>query len=201
MWVAVRFVVYTLVAFGFTRSLSYVTRHDGTAAFAENGPIEWLQFSILLATSATFLAGCRAAPAFRAMWLILACGPAFAAGREMDKVLDSWLPVVGWKVAWAFPVAAVVVAYRNRGPLRRQAGQFMGSRAVAMLWAGFVIAVPIAQLIGHRPFLRAVMGASYTHNYRRLIEEASELVGYLVLLAGAIEGLVQMRAAGRVERE
>lgn len=47
----------------------------------------------------------------------------------------------------------------------------------------------LAQLVGHRPFLQLVMGDDYTGQYKRVIEESVELVGYFLLFVGSLESL------------
>lgn len=58
-----------------------------------------------------------------------------------------------------------------------------------------IVAVPIAQLLGHAAFLESLMGENYMRAYKRVIEESGELLGYLLLLEGSIESLVWMKKA------
>lgn len=87
------------------------------------------------------------------------------------------------------------MAYANWRELNRQIATFLSSRAFATLWAGFIVAVPVAQLLGHGPFLETLMGDDDERSYKRVIEESGELIGSILLLAGSIESMVQMRVA------
>lgn len=188
-----RFVGYTLVIFIFAASLPIIVQHGGANLFRENGPIEWLQFLCLSAASSIFIAGFRSIPIFRETLLILASVSALAAVREMDGLLDGmW---VGWKAGYVLLLPAVGLAYANRSRLGWQMAQFFSSPAFVVLWAGFIVAVPIAQLFGHGAFLESLMGDNYIRTYKRVLEECGELVGYLLLVAGSIESALHMKAA------
>ena len=63
-----------------------------------------------------------------------------------------------------------------------------------MLWAGFIILVPIAQLLGHRPLLMLIFAEDYTFALKQTIEETLELCGYLVCLAGMSEIFLEERS-------
>jgi len=88
-----------------------------------------------------------------------------------------------------------IVTYSNAQTLKRQIMRLPHSRAFSLLWAGFIIAVPFAQLVGHGAFLQIVMGDDYSRNYPRIIEELGEFMGYVLLLIGGFELILQLRAA------
>lgn len=195
MPLVMRFVAYTLVIFAFTGSLQILVRDGDIVVFEDNGPIEWLQFGLLVAASAVFIAGSRIIQASREVFLMLASISAFAAVRELDWWLDGVIPWVGWKVGFVIVLYAAGAAYLRRDKLRLQIVRFLYSPAFAIIWAGFIVAVPVAQLLGHGPFLQSLLGDDYTRSYKRVIEESGELVGYLLLVAGSVESILQRRAA------
>jgi hypothetical protein len=193
MPIVLRFTLYTLVIFSFTASAPLIIQYGGIIVFKENGPIEWLQFGLLVGTSAIFLAGSFVVPVFRQLFLLLASVSAFGVVRELDVLLDDMIPWIGWKIGLVIVLYAVGLAYVNRGILKRQTTRFISSRAFAMLWAGFVVTIPIAQLLGHGIFLQLVMGDDYVRHYKRVIEESVELVGYFMLFVGSVESMMQMK--------
>ena len=65
--------------------------------------------------------------------------------------------------------------------------QCFESNGFFLLWAGFIIAIPVAQLVGNGAFLQAIMNDDYSRDYRRIIEEIGELMGYGLILVGSIE--------------
>ena len=74
-----------------------------------------------------------------------------------------------------------------------QLGRFLATHSVVVLWAGFLITVPLGQLIGHGDFLKSLMGDNYMRDYKRVLEETFELMGYILILAGTVEAAVEMR--------
>ena len=70
-------------------------------------------------------------------------------------------------------------------------------RGFAILWAGFVVAIVFAQLVGHGPFLKELMGDDYVRDYKRVIEELGELFGYALLVMGSVESLLEVSSSRR----
>jgi len=188
---AVRFAVYTLVIASLSIMLPDIVRHQGVAFFYENGTLEWIQFSLLASSVLLFALGALCLPQHRQLALLLGCVTAFAATREMDRVLGRLLPIVGWKIGGLFLVAAGWLLLRHYRVLVPQIAAFIRTPAFVVLWAGFVIAVPLAQLVGHAPFFRLFMDEMHVRNIKRVFEESGEFMGYLILLFGAIECLLQ----------
>lgn len=191
--VLIRFTIYTLLILAFTRSLTILSRHEDWRIFKENGFVEWFQFGLLVAASAVFIVGSLRLSAFRELLLLLACVSTFAAIRELDNVLNRLLPWIGWKIGFALLLYAVGSAIANRHKLKLQIAHFVSSPAFAVLWAGFILAVPVAQMLGHGPLLKALMGDDYNNYYKRLIEESAETVGYVLIVAGSIESWVYLK--------
>jgi len=201
----VRLSLYTTVVFAFTASLPLFVQHQDITVYRENGPVEWLQFSLLAAATLVLVAGASRMPGLRIVLLVLACFSAFAATRELDAILDAVLPGIGWKIAFAYLAVAAALVLGDRDGLMAQLRWFVSGRGFALLWAGFVIAVPFAQLVGHGAFLQLLMGEDYIRYYKTVIEESGELFGYFLIFAGSLETLVQAgaqheSAAGRQTR-
>ena len=187
---------FSLYTFGFlllAASLPWVAQYGGAAAFKENGAIEWLQLGFLVAISMMFLREAFLSPRFHQVFVLLACVPAAAGVREMDADLDRIIPWLGWKIGYAFILYAGFVGYANRQILGPQVTRCLKSRAFALLWAGFMVAFPFAQLVGHGAFMQAIMGDDYSRDYKRMIEEIGELMGYGLLLIGSFELILETR--------
>jgi len=197
---AARYSVYTLLIAALSVMLPDIVRHQGVAFFYENGTIEWLQFSLLGASVLLFALGALCLPAHRRLAALLGCVAAFAATREMDRVLGRLLPVVSWKIGGLFLVAAGWLLLRHGRVLLSQIAAFLRTPAFVMLWAGFVIAVPLAQLVGHAPFFRLFMDEVHVRDIKRVFEESGEFMGYLILLFGTLESLLQFATVGGQQR-
>jgi len=47
----------------------------------------------------------------------------------------------------------------------------------------------------HGAFLQLVMGDDYNRDYKRVIEETLETMGYILILIGSFESVLQLRTA------
>jgi len=56
-----------------------------------------------------------------------------------------------------------------------------------------MVAFPFAQLVGHGAFMQVIMGDDYSRDYRHMIEEIGELMGYGLLLIGSFELIMETR--------
>jgi len=190
-----RFSLYTFGILLLAKLLPWVAQYGDVAVFMENGALEWMQFGLLVTTGILFLREAFLTPRYHHVFVLLACAAAFAAVREMDANLDRLVPWIGWKIGYLIILYAAFVTYSNAQTLKRQIMRIPHSRAFSLLWAGFIIAVPFAQLVGHGAFLHSVMGEDYIWEYNRIIEELGEFMGYVLLLIGGFELILQLRAA------
>ncbi len=189
-----RFSVYTFVILLFAKLLPWVVLYGDSTVLKENGTVEWLQLGLLLTASFLFFRESRLTPRYHHALVWLACLSAFAGFREMDANLDRLVPWIGWKIGFSFILYAAVVTYSNVATLKRQIMRFLHFPAFSLLWTGFVIAVPFAQLVGHGAFLQTVMEGDYSRDYKRMIEELGELMGYALLFIGSFELIRQINA-------
>ncbi|MBS3758511.1 MAG: hypothetical protein KGY61_07585 [Desulfobacterales bacterium] len=196
LWMVLRYAVYTLLMFALTTSLPLILQQENIAAFKEGELIEWCQLILLISASGILLYG--AFTRHQGILRLLGCLSAFAALRELDTLFDRMLPVTGWKIGYLIIVYALVSVYMDKKAIKDQIRDFLKTHAVVILWTGFLVAIPIGQLVGHGTFLKALMGEDYIRDYKRIIEESLELMGYLLILAGSIEALVER---GKVEDE
>ena len=95
---------------------------------------------------------------------------------------------------------AQLAGLRHGRVLLPQIAAFLRTPAFVMLWAGFVIAVPLAQLVGHAPFFRLFMDEVHVRDIKRVFEESGEFMGYLILLFGTLESLLQFATVGEQRR-
>jgi hypothetical protein len=185
--VILRYGIFTIFVFALILVIWWMAHSHGPELFSEGSPLEWIQFGILIGTSLVLLHYGLTAPR-RPLALAISALPAMAATRELDKYLDEWLPVVGWQLPfYLFLAAGTRVAWSHRKSIPGELGSLLSHRAAGVFWAGFIIAIPFAQMIGHGAFLKALYDIDYERSLKRIIEECAETIGYLVLLFGAID--------------
>jgi hypothetical protein len=187
----VRYVLYTFVICVLSVSLTPILEWQGIDVVRENGPFEWLQWGLIATLTALLLGAAWQIAAYRELFILIGSVGALAASRELDAILDAWIPGLGWKIGFVAPILAWVYLRHRKAELKQQIAQFITTRAFAIIWTGFILTYPIAQLVGHAPLLREVMGPDYQFGYKQMIEEILELMGYTLLLMGAIESLIQ----------
>lgn len=196
--VTTRFVLYTAGLLGAFALLPHAMIHGDVLVFKEGGIVEWMQFGLLALACGWMLANSLRLPQFRALLCVMALGIVMAMVRELDSLLDKLIPVLGWKLPCGVILAVLLfVAWRNRRALVPQISAFITCRGFAILWAGFAVAVPFAQLVGHGNFLQIIMGDDYVRDYKRVIEELGEVFGYLLLVIGSVESTLQMAVLQR----
>ena len=67
---------------------------------------------------------------------------------------------------------------------------FASSFWITLLLAGFLIVVVYSQLLGQKALWLSVLSADVYRPVKDLVEESSELLGYLLMLFGAAEAAV-----------
>jgi hypothetical protein len=164
----------------------------GTSEFS---PLEIIQTLILVTCALMMLWIARYCPSQQPIAVL--CGALAIAFliRELDYFFDRYLLDNLWQVPIGI-VAAVVITYtyRHTRRLRIALARLWPSPALALLFAGAVILFAFAQLMGHEPLWKAIMGSNYQRVVKLAVEEFTELMGYFLWLIGTIEYAFQARA-------
>ncbi|MFX5839729.1 hypothetical protein ABTE60_20680, partial [Acinetobacter baumannii] len=88
-----------------------------------------------------------------------------------DAFWDDLLPAAGWQLPATLVSLTIAAMYaRDRARCDRQLARFMTMRGMPLLWTGFIIAIPVAQLLAHGPMFKLIMGEDYIASFKRLIE-------------------------------
>lgn len=183
----VRFLLYTLLILGGLSLLPHLIVDGDYSLFRENGLVELLQLLLIAAASLVFAVGSWKEPQMRILFTQFSLFSAIAAMREMDGFFDK-IPYICWQMpAGAILVLAVWLMCKNWKLLLPQLERFIASAPFGILWASVIIITLIAQLVGNGHFLQLLMGDDYLRDYKRVIEEITELFGYIIFLQGALE--------------
>ncbi|MBI5504710.1 MAG: hypothetical protein HY899_07895 [Deltaproteobacteria bacterium] len=196
----VRLLVYASLAAGVFELLVRAAASSGDSRWLsrDDGPVELVQLAAIVAAAAALAALSRKAPRLSELLRLLACLAMLGAMRELDNLTLQF----GWRSGYLwmglpFALYAMSLLATTRGRLLDQLAVFVRSPAFALLAAGFFIIVIYAQLIGQKVLWIAVLGPDAYRPTKDLIEESSELLGYLLVVFGAAEAWLTMGGQGR----
>jgi hypothetical protein len=193
-----RWILYgVLIALPFQLIVMGVDNVDLSLLLKEDGIVEWSQVAVLLASCLLFGIARR----FGAYGRLFACMQlllVLAVVRELDGFLYHLITKGAWKIPFTLAALALLgIAWRSRSELKQQIPLFIQSPSFLWLFCGFVIVIFYAQIIGQREFWNLVLAVEDGSRVKRIVEEVSELLGYLLILIGSIEALRLARAARR----
>lgn len=191
---AIRYAAYSGLLMAWLLALPFIARIGDVQAFAEGHVVEWFQFALVALAAVLLAIAAWRLPTWRGLLALLAGLAGLAAMREQDMLLDSlW---IGWKLPALLCLGlGIFVATRDLPALHRQVRRFITTPGFGILWAALLTVIGAAQLIGHGDLLGIVMGDNYDGRLKRVVEEAFESFGYLLLLIGTIETLLWVRGA------
>jgi hypothetical protein len=191
--VLIRLSIYTTMITAFALSLKTIIIHEGLDAFYEGHWVENLQMLLLALTAIIYGAIAKlSAKDHGVLAKAMALLAIFAVVREGDAFWDRVIPVLGWELLGTVVFAVLVyVIVQGRQYFPRQVATFMGMRGMTLAWAGFMVAIPLAQIVAHGPLFQLIMGAEYMNTFKRMIEETLELVGYMMIFFSSVEHFYQ----------
>ena len=182
-----RLFVYFCIIFGFIFFMHYLAKQYHDQTFAEGGIVENIQLTLLLSSGVIFLAQIRLRPEYApVLWLLASCS-FLGSARELDKFFDHLIPILSWKIGFIFPLIAFYKAYQWRWYLKKALLRFFTSPSFYMMSCAMVIIIPIAQCIGHCPFVTNILGTTKISAIKELFEEATEAMGYLLIFLSSVE--------------
>ena len=171
---------------------------DAHVLARDDGPIETGQLAALLLSGVLLFLLSRRRAQLVELLRLLACLAMLGVMRE----LDNFTLQLGWRTGYLwmglpFALYAVWLVVTAKGRLLDQIAIFARSPAFALLAAGFFVIVIFAQLLGQKVLWIALLGPDAYRPVKDLIEESSELLGYLLVLFGACEAYLTMGGNSR----
>ncbi|MBO7556403.1 MAG: hypothetical protein J6T72_03300 [Alphaproteobacteria bacterium] len=195
--IAIRQFLYFLTTFAFVGIIYLLTKNFNNQTFNENGVVENIQLMFLLSSVVTFLYCALTEEKWRELSFLLASVSLLASCRELDKVFDQILPILSWKFAYLFVITATIYAWKHYKKTLKTILHFFGMPSFYIMCIAVVMILPVAQCIGHRPVISAVLGPRFTRYdiavIKELFEEALEVVGYLLILLSAVEYKINIK--------
>ena len=187
-----RFLVYAALIAGTFEWLVVATRSHGVHWLVrDDGPVEITQFLAALFTALLFWLLSRERPRSAALLRFFSALSLVACARELDNFTlelgsrDAYKWIAMVPLAWALSQV-----FRARGRLLDQLAVFSRTSGFSLLLAGFLVVVVYSQLLGQKALWLAVLDPDVYRPVKDLVEESSELLGYLLMLFGAAEATV-----------
>ncbi len=177
----------------------------------ENGPVEFVQLALLLCASAVYALRARAARGGRGPSRAFALCALFILSmciRELDGFFDK---LTGDHQFWFYIVAVVILAaacilFRRLSRSVHDLAQFSAGPEMPLFAAGILVCIVFAQIIGHKGVWSDVFGLpiwqtaveqnlfdgqlpaelDIQRHVKNIVEESTELCGYLLILFSAI---------------
>lgn len=188
----VRFLVYAaLIAGTFEWMVVAVRSHDAHWLMRDDGPVEIAQLLAALFTGLLYFLLSRESQRSADLFRFLSALSLTACARELDNFTlelgsrAGYLGIALLPVGWGLSVAA-----RARGRLLEQLAAFSRTSGFSLSLAGFLIVVVYAQILGQKALWMAVLSPDVYRPVKEIVEESSELLGYLLMLFGAAEAAV-----------
>ena len=160
----------------------------------ENSPVEWLQFSLVAASSAAMAARAWRDEKGRAAFILTAAFFLDMAIREQDALLDNLLWHGGWSlVVTVVTIAAFALASRWRTTLHEGLEEIRLSNRFLLLAAGLAVILAISRIMGMKRLWACFGCTSGIYLAKRVVEEGLELFGYMLIFVWAAPYLMPPR--------
>jgi len=192
--VAVRVILYG----GYLLALSLVFMHDAqpqpTDKFGESSLTEKFQEITVLLTSLIFWFTGRSNNVIRPLAYLI--GGFFAAAyvREHNSFLQNNLFDGAWQViAYSIIAVTIYLVFRSRATLLASILKYIETRAFGILISGFIVTFFYSRLYGESYMWSALMEDRYFRSVKNASEESIELLGYSMIIFGAIEFVLWAR--------
>lgn len=154
----------------------------------DDGPVEITQFLASLATGNLFLLLSRERLRFAELFRFFAALSLIACARELDNLTLELGSRDAYKLIALPPLVwAVWILVRSRELLFEQLAVFSRTPGFSLLLAGFLVVTVYSQILGQKELWLAMLDADTYRPVKNLVEESSELLGYLLMLFGATE--------------
>ena len=179
--------LYFILTFSFIFVIHAIADRYKSKTFDEHSIIENLQLTFLILSGWIFVVNGVFHKKYRPVLFLLASLSFLASCRELDMFFDKQVQFIGWEIGFIFPISAMIYAYKNKRTLRNTLIEFYASPAFHMMCCAMIIIFPIAQCIGHSPFVRDVLGIQNIAEIKELFEESGETIGYFLILLSSME--------------
>lgn len=161
--------------------------------FEEDSLVECFQLGILLVISLLMYRASKKYPTLAEVFHVFMILPLIAAARELDSYFENLIAEATWFILVSILASYLVFYFWKRfHTIKKQLQKFMRTNSFGFMFSGFFFVMVFARLFGQKVLWKTMLGENYVRLAVRATEESCELVGYIFILAGAIECLFQI---------
>lgn len=191
-WALLRILLYGLIIAGMVELI----RLDGmepNAEFGEDSFSEWAQeISLMVMALAFFWVG-KKFPEKSALTIALTGMALMGLIREYNNFFQEYLFVGAWTTLLLITgIVTAYLVYKRRHMLIPAITDFIQRSSFGLMVAGFLTIVVFSRLFGLPSFWEPIMGDTFMRPVMRVAEEGTELLGYTILMLGALEYAVSV---------
>lgn len=173
-----------LFAIIFTLSIIYVSVQLDPST-SESSLVEITQSLLIIFCAVICLQRYKKDKALNHCFLVMSYLFLVIFSREMDQVLEVFLPHGAWKVpAGLFFLIAATLTIKSHQKIREQLLAISNQNSFLILVIGCYILFILSRVAGIKEFWMGLMGDNYDGSIKTLIEESIELLGYSFISLG-----------------
>lgn len=199
----IRLGFYVIAALTALQTIVIVAIQSGEPAFLfrENGPLEWIQFSLAATAGVIFTANALRHAHYKHILLICGLFTLCGAVRELDVWSEQFVFEHAYKlITTPLLVLIAYLIWKHRRILLATMSNFCRTGPFYFLLFGYLLILN-AQVIGQQEIWETLMGSAYMRVVKDAVEETSEIIGYLLLFFGALESFFMTAARQSVRRD
>ncbi|WP_299700762.1 hypothetical protein [uncultured Pontibacter sp.] len=193
-----RVALYSLLLFTLTEII-LLDAHRISRQFSEQSYTEYAQEVFLLVSTLIFYLSVRFFPNQAVVGLLLGGLFGMSLIREFDAFLDAHVARHTWKVlAYSLAIVTAFLVYKKKEFFWRQLDGFIRTKAFGIVIAGMLSVFIFSRLYGLEDIWLALMGEEkYMYEITRISEESVELLGYTLIMIGAIEYIIDLSTSSK----
>ena len=188
-----RFVTYGIVTFGLGQALYKVLLSRGPETLGqENGLVEQLQVGLAMSASIAFFFAAFKSTYGKAGLIFCGALAGYAAGRECDQWLENYLFNDAYKYLIGMPllIFTLVATWIHRRTVLSDSVTLSRTPAITMFGIAGVYLCAVCQIFDRPDFWAGISDHPNAIVTKMLVEEFSEVFGYLLIAFAGVEAVL-----------
>lgn len=148
---------------------------------------EFLQSIFILTTSVAFFINYLKQGSIKGLALLISGFFLVILIRESDFYFDQIMRKLWFITALVVTAITFVVYWPNRKSFNKEVAAFTAKPSYGMMVSGMLIVLIFSRLFGKGDFWEELMGQNYLRNVKDVVEEGTELLGYMLVLMATFD--------------